>query len=67
MAPIAFGFMILIGAAAVLGVVVGAIGGAVVWGIPPLSLAFLIASISARWLEARDPALTSPSPLHAGR
>ena len=91
MAPIAFGFMILIGAAAVLGVVVGAIGGAVVWrvrlnlvlgglltagvfllvlvadhpgdflwlrakltwGIPPLSLAFLIASISARWLEAR--------------
>jgi hypothetical protein len=91
MAPVAFGFMILIGAAAVLGVVVGAIGGAVVWrarinlvlgglltagayllvlvvdypgdftflrakltwGAPPLSLAFLIASISARWLEAR--------------
>src|SRR5437016_5819091 len=91
MAPIAFGFMILIGAAAHMGVVVGAIGGAVVWrmrmnlvlgglltagvyllvlvadhpgdflwlrakltwGIPPLSLAFLRASVSARWLKAR--------------
>src|SRR5438552_12847513 len=91
MAPIAFGFMILIGAAALMGVMVGAIGGAVIWrmrmnlvlgglltagvyllvlvadhlgdflwlrakltwGIPPLSLAFLIASVSARWLKAR--------------
>jgi hypothetical protein len=31
MEPIAVGFMVLVGTAALLGVVVGAIGGAVVW------------------------------------
>ena len=32
MEPIAVGFMVLVGTAALLGVVVGAIGGAVAWG-----------------------------------
>jgi hypothetical protein len=41
MEPIAVGFMVLVGTAALLGVVVGAIGGAVAW-----------ASVSARWLRA---------------
>ena len=91
MEPIAVGFTILVGTAALIGVVVGAIGGAVVWrlksnvvsggvltacayllvlvaehhedfqwlrakltwGVPSMTLAFLICSISAPWLEAR--------------
>jgi hypothetical protein len=91
MAPIAAGFVILIVTAALMGVVVGAIGGAVAWrfrshlvlgavltwcafvlllladypegwhwlrakltwGTPPLTLTFLIATASARELEAR--------------
>ena len=91
MEPFAVGFMILVAGAAFLGVVVGAIGGAVVWrlrgglvlgialtacayllalilehhedfiflraklawGIPSMSVSFLIGSVSARWLEAR--------------
>ena len=91
MAPIAAGFVVLIVTAALMGVVVGAIGGAVVWrfrgnlvlgavvtwcalvlllvadyhadfhwlraklfwGTPPLTLTFLVASASARELEAR--------------
>lgn len=90
MQPIAAGFLILVGTAAFLGVVVGAIGGAVVWrrrcslllggaltacgyllvliaehhedfiwlpskltwGIPSMTLAFLICSVSASWLES---------------
>jgi hypothetical protein len=91
MEPFAVGFMVLIAGASVIGVVVGAIGGAVLWrlrigvvpgavltagayllvlvlehhedfiflrakltwGAPSMSLAFLICSVSARWLEAR--------------
>jgi hypothetical protein len=91
MEPIAVGFMIMIGAAALTGVVIGAIGGAVTWrlganlalgglltacglllvfvadewgnlvwlrakftwGAPSMALTFLLASLSARWLQAR--------------
>jgi hypothetical protein len=91
MEPIAVGFMILIGTAALIGVVVGAIGGAVTWrvggnlalgglltacalvgvliaegegsmtwlrakltwGAPSMALTFLLAWLSARWLQAR--------------
>ena len=91
MEPIAVGFMIMVAGAAFLGVVVGAMGGAVVWrlrgglvlggaltacayllslilehhedfiflrtkliwGIPSMSVSFLVGSVSARWLEAR--------------
>src|SRR5262245_18562256 len=90
MAPVAAGFIVLILTAALMGVIVGAIGGAVVWrlrvnlvlgavltafafvvtlvaeypgsfflraklvwGLPPMLLTFLIASLSARALEAR--------------
>ena len=87
----AVGFMVMIAAAAVLGVLVGAIGGAVAWrlrmnlvlgglltacafllvlvveqhgdvvwlraklawGIPALTVAFLVGSVFARWLDAR--------------
>jgi len=90
MEPIAAGFMILVAAAAVTGVLVGAVGGAVawrlrmnivlggvltavayllvlvlehhedfiflraklIWGIPSMSVAFLICSVSAPWLAA---------------
>src|ERR1051325_6792760 len=91
MEPIAVGFMIMIGTAALMGVVVGAIGGAVawrlganlafgglltacallvvlvaegsgslvwlrakiIWAAPSMALAFLIAFLSASWLQAR--------------
>src|SRR6476620_5961638 len=91
MEPIAVGFMILVGTAALLGAVVGAIGGAVTWrvganlalgalltagalllvlvadgsgslawlrpkltwGAPSMAFTFLVASVSARWLQAR--------------
>jgi hypothetical protein len=91
MEPIAYGFMVMMGAAAFLGVLVGAIGGAVIWrlrinvalgavltagalllvliashhgkllwlraeltwGAPSMALAFLICSVSARWIAAR--------------
>jgi hypothetical protein len=89
--PIAVGFMVLVGAAAFMGVVVGAIGGAVVWrlgsglvlgvvltacayllvliadyhedfvflgtkliwGVPSMTVAFLLSSVFASWLEVR--------------
>jgi hypothetical protein len=89
--PIAVGFMVLVGAAAFMGVVVGAIGGAVVWrlgsglvlgviltactyvlvliadyhedfvflrakliwGVPSMTVAFLLSSVLASWLEVR--------------
>jgi len=91
MAPIAYGFLILIGAAATLGAFVGAIGGAVVWrlrmnvllgglltacalilafiadhpedqtwlrakliwGVPSMTVTFLVCTVAARWLEVR--------------
>jgi len=88
----AVGFMVLVGTAAAMGVLVGTIGGAVVWrlrgnlalggvltgcayllvlivdhhedflwlrakltwGVPSMTLAFLICAVSARWLEAHQ-------------
>lgn len=91
MAPFAAGFQVLIAASAVLGTMVGAIGGAVIWrlrwnvflgalltgaafllivvaespknftwlptrltwGIPPMMLSYLVASLAGRWLADR--------------
>src|SRR5262245_4558014 len=91
MEPVAAGFMVLVGTAALIGAVVGAIGGAVTWrlganlalgglltavglllallaegdgsltwlrprltwGVPSMAFTFLLATASARWLQAR--------------